>query len=127
MGERVWTQVVFDFGRSPLHLASPPASHHLFSSGKMQVNPEHLQQLAQLLNDTVSPDTTTRKTAESNLNSAAQQQGFLLLLLETVRSDQASKVVRQAAGVYFKNVVKRQWEEPEEVSRLQFQPDQVPD
>lgn len=82
----------------------------------MQVSPEHLQQLAQLLSDTVSPDTPTRKAAENNLNSAAQQQGFLLLLLETVRSDQASKVVRQAAGVYFKNVVKRQWEEPEEVS-----------
>jgi exportin-2 (importin alpha re-exporter) len=81
----------------------------------MQATPENLQFLSQALTSTVSPDSATRRAAEEQLRSGEQQAGFLQLVLDLVRSDNVEMVVRQAAGVYFKNAVKRLWE-PEEVS-----------
>lgn len=82
----------------------------------MQATPETLQLLSTTLTATVSPDSSTRKQAEEQLRNGEAQPGFLLLILELVRSDGVDMVVRQAAGVYFKNATKRLWE-PEEVSR----------
>lgn len=81
----------------------------------MQADPATLQLLSQTLTSTVSPDRATRGAAEAQLRQGETQPGFLLLILELVKSDQVELVVRQSAGVYFKNVVKRLWD-PEEVS-----------
>ena len=80
----------------------------------MQADPATLQLLSQTLTSTVSPDKATRRAAEEQLKTGETQPGFLLLVLELVKSDQVEVIVRQAAGVYFKNAVKRLWE-PEEV------------
>ena len=76
--------------------------------------PEALQFLSTTLTSTVSPDAAIRRAAEEQLRQGEKQAGFLLLVLELVRSDGMDMVVRQSAGVYFKNVVKRLWD-PEEV------------
>lgn len=81
----------------------------------MQANPESLDLLSRTLTSTVSPDAPTRRAAEESLRQGESQPGFLLLVLELVRSDGVDMVVRQAGGVYFKNVVKRLWD-GEEVS-----------
>lgn len=81
----------------------------------MQADASTLSALSSALTATVSPDAPTRRAAEDQLRSGEQQPGFLLLVLQLVHSQEADMVVRQAAGVYFKNAVKRLWE-PEEVS-----------
>jgi exportin-2 (importin alpha re-exporter) len=82
----------------------------------MQATPETLQLLSNYLTSTVSPDAATRRAAEDSLRQAEKQPGFLILVLELVKSDGVDMLVRQAGGVYFKNVVKRLWS-GEEVSR----------
>ncbi|BEJ11174.1 hypothetical protein CspHIS471_0105960 [Cutaneotrichosporon sp. HIS471] len=81
----------------------------------MQADQQSLATLSKYLADTVSPDATTRRTAEDSLRKAEAQPGFLQVVLELVRSDSADAVVRQAAGVYFKNTVKRLWAGEEDV------------
>jgi exportin-2 (importin alpha re-exporter) len=77
----------------------------------MQANQEHLSMLSDLLTQSLSPQPEIRHPAEKNLDSSETQEGFLLLVLNLVRSDAAPMHVRQAAGVYFKNVVKKRWTE----------------
>lgn len=77
----------------------------------MQANQEHLSMLSDLLTQSLSPQPEIRHPAEKNLDSSETQEGFLLLVLSLVRSDAAPMHVRQAAGVYFKNVVKKRWTE----------------
>lgn len=85
----------------------------------MQADQQSLAALSKYLGDTVSPDATARRAAEDSLRRAESQQGFLQVVLELVRSDSASSVVRQAAGVYFKNTVKRLWAGDEDVQIVQ--------
>jgi hypothetical protein len=94
--------------------ALPSTSTYLPPLHTMQADPATLQLLSQTLTSTVSPDKATRRAAEEQLKTGETQPGFLLLVLELVKSDQVEVIVRQAAGVYFKNAVKRLWE-PEEV------------
>lgn len=84
----------------------------------MEATTENLAMLSGLLTQSLSPDPSTRQQAEKNLNSAETQQGFLLLVLGLVRDDRAEVTVRQAAGVYFKNVVRKRWSEVSTKSRL---------
>ncbi|ORX36025.1 Cse1-domain-containing protein [Kockovaella imperatae] len=70
-----------------------------------------LRALSQALSSTVvSHDAATRRLAEESLRQGESQPGFLVLLLQLVRSDDVDMIVRQAGGVYFKNAVKRLWE-----------------
>ncbi|CAD6568832.1 MAG: importin-alpha export receptor [Tremellales sp. Tagirdzhanova-0007] len=69
----------------------------------MQANPESLKFLSQTLISTVASDASTRRAAEDALRQGEPQPGFLLLVLELVRSDGVDMDVRQAGGVYFKN------------------------
>lgn len=80
----------------------------------MQATEQNLQFLSQTLTSTVSPDAATRRSAEESLRQAEKQAGFLLIVLQLVNTPSADMVVRQTAGVYFKNAVKRLWV-PEEV------------
>lgn len=81
----------------------------------MQATPETLAALSTYLANTVSPDAATRRAAEDSLRQGEAQPGFLLIVLELVRSDAANMVVRQAGGVYFKNTVKKLWDGEDEV------------
>ncbi|ORY33698.1 Cse1-domain-containing protein [Naematelia encephala] len=80
----------------------------------MQATPETLSILSTTLTSTVSPDSSVRRAAEEQLRQGEAQPGFLILVLELVKSDQVDNVVRQAGGVYFKNAVKRLWGGEEE-------------
>ena len=77
----------------------------------MQDNQQHLSMLSDLLTQSLSPQPEVRHPAEKTLDSSETTEGFLLLVLNLVRSDAAPMHVRQAAGVYFKNVVKKRWTE----------------
>lgn len=77
----------------------------------MQFNEEHLGMLSNLLTQSLSPQPEVRHPAEKQLDSSETTEGFLLLVLKLVTSDAAPMHVRQAAGVYFKNVVKKRWTE----------------
>jgi exportin-2 (importin alpha re-exporter) len=77
----------------------------------MQSTPDNLNMLSGLLTQSLSPQPEVRHPAEKNLESSETQQGFLLLVLDLVRSESVAMHLRQAAGVYFKNVVKKRWTE----------------
>jgi exportin-2 (importin alpha re-exporter) len=77
----------------------------------MQVTPEHLGMLSELLTQSLSPQPEVRQPAEKTLDTNETQSGFLFLVLTLVASDAAPMHVRQAAGVYFKNVIKKRWTE----------------
>ncbi len=88
----------------------------------MEITPANLTMLASLLTQSLSPDPATRHPAEKALHGAEAQSGFLLLVLALVEGRQvdagaggapAGMDVRQAAGVYFKNAIKRRWEDGE--------------
>lgn len=76
---------------------------------------------------TLSPVTETRRGAEAVLESASSKPGFLAQLLQLIASAEADPVaatqagsavaVRQAAAIYFKNVVKRRWEDESPTDR----------
>ena len=68
-----------------------------------------LAALSQTLASTVSPQAPIRRAAEEQLRHAEAQQGFLLAVLELVKSNAVDMTTRQAGGVLFKNVVKRLW------------------
>lgn len=95
-----------------------PSLHHPFpfpTPSKMQANPETLSAVSKCLANTVSPDAAARRAAEEQLRQGEAQAGFLPLILQLVRSEEADMLVRQAAGLYFKNTVKRLWDDEEEV------------
>jgi len=60
----------------------------------------------------------TRSQAEASLLQASIQSSFLVQLLQLVLNTSERKEARQAACVYFKNTVKRRWNE--DVSLLQL-------
>ncbi|KAI5449860.1 importin-alpha export receptor [Naganishia albida] len=84
----------------------------------MEATTENLSMLSTLLTQSLSPLPEVRHPAEKNLNSTELQPGFLLLVLSLVKDDRAALDVRQAAGVYFKNVVRKRWSEETEISEF---------
>lgn len=77
----------------------------------MEATTENLSMLSDLLTQSLSPRPEIRHPAEKNLNATELQPGFLLLVLALVKDDRAPLEIRQAAGVYFKNVVRKRWSE----------------
>ncbi|GHJ89066.1 hypothetical protein NliqN6_5468 [Naganishia liquefaciens] len=84
----------------------------------MEATAENLSMLSTLLTQSLSAQPEIRHPAEKNLNSTELQPGFLLLVLTLVKDDRAALDVRQAAGVYFKNVVRKRWGEETELSEF---------
>lgn len=68
-----------------------------------------MSELPALLLSSLSP--ATRKQAEQNLHILATQPGFLALLLRLILDPSQDRAVRLAGSVFFKNVVRRKWEE----------------
>ena len=54
---------------------------------------------------------STRKEAETNLQSLSLQQGFLSVLLRLVLEQSQDRPVRLAGSVYLKNVIKNRWDD----------------
>ncbi len=67
--------------------------------------------LSNLLEQSLSPQPEIRHPAEKALKAGEEQSQFLLVVLELVKNNQAPAHVRQAGGVYFKNVIKSRWAE----------------
>ncbi|KAK4531614.1 hypothetical protein CCYA_CCYA08G2471 [Cyanidiococcus yangmingshanensis] len=81
-----------------------------------------MQDLYSCVLATLSPQAETRRSAEALLESASSKPGFLAQLLQLIASGDDARAcstnttasalaVRQAAAIYFKNVVKRRWED----------------
>merc|ERR1719253_1135373 len=68
-----------------------------------------LQQLAQLLGQTVSPDQQAVKGATAQLKAAEPTPGFGTMLL-TVLQQVPQPEVQQAGAIYLKNYVRRNWD-----------------
>ncbi|KAJ9111753.1 hypothetical protein QFC22_006412 [Naganishia vaughanmartiniae] len=84
----------------------------------MDATTENLSMLSDLLTQSLSPRPEIRHPAEKNLNATELQPGFLLLVLALVKDDRAALEIRQAAGVYFKNVVRKRWSEETEITQF---------
>ncbi|TPX53175.1 hypothetical protein SeMB42_g00951 [Synchytrium endobioticum] len=66
-----------------------------------------IQSIAECFSQTFQP--ATRKQAEANLALLEAQPGFAVLLLQLVQDGNTSESVRIAAGLYFKNYIKKYW------------------
>ncbi|TDL23186.1 Cse1-domain-containing protein [Rickenella mellea] len=53
----------------------------------------------------------TRKQAERDLQALSLQQGFLVALLQLILDQTQERAVRLSGSVFFKNVVRRRWED----------------
>eukprot|EP00871_Galdieria_phlegrea_P004777 jgi/Galph1/52/GphlegSOOS_G4779.1 len=74
-----------------------------------------LRAVANYIDTTLSPVASVRRNAEAFLQSNEKTQGFSLLLMEIISSDQSFELsTRQAAAVYLKNYIKRSWEDVED-------------
>jgi len=70
---------------------------------------KQLEQLAQVLQYTLSADKNERKEAEKYLESVDGTANYGLMLLQLLTTESASQVIRTAAAVTFKNFIKRNW------------------
>jgi hypothetical protein len=77
----------------------------------MEPTPQNILLLASLLSQSLSAQPTIRHPAEKQLQVAEKDDSFMLLLVALIRGqgEGVGMDVRQAAGVLFKNVVKRRW------------------
>ncbi|ORY85547.1 importin-alpha re-exporter [Protomyces lactucae-debilis] len=73
-------------------------------------------EVAALLRQSFDPSTS--KQAEERLRQAETQSGFASVLLEIVASTSIDLPTRQAASLFFKNYVKRNWEDDEEGQKI---------
>ena len=67
-----------------------------------------MQNLAQALQQSLSPNPAERRQAERDLD-ALKQPGFAQLVLELAQSGDAPLAVRQAAALLFKNYIRAGW------------------
>lgn len=68
-----------------------------------------LQQLADILQHTLSAQKDERKRAEDYLQSVESTPNYGLLLLQLLTMESVQPVIRTAASVTFKNFIKRNW------------------
>ena len=53
--------------------------------------------------------------AEKRLSDAISLPGHILALLQLIESNATPEIIRQSAAVHFKNIVKKAWDEANEV------------
>ena len=66
--------------------------------------------LCSALEHTLNPDMGARRQAEAALNDVKFAPGFMIELLKIVTAEDAGLGIRQAASIYFKNLVRREWD-----------------
>ena len=74
---------------------------------------ENVQTMVHYLKQTLEPDAAVRKEAEQYLESVEHSPGYLMILINTMMAEQVEPAVRQAAAIFFKNAIKRKWEQEE--------------
>jgi len=81
-----------------------------------------VDQLRQVLSQSLSPDVTTRQNAERALLASQTSPGHALTVLRLISSnDAADGPVRQSAAVHFKNMVKKGWApDPDDADAKKF-------
>lgn len=82
----------------------------------MEINDQNIAALGQYLQQTLNPDATERKKAESFLKECEKEAGYTLLLLTCIDKATVDLTIRTAAAITFKNVVKRCWESDEKIN-----------
>lgn len=75
----------------------------------MEVTEANLQNLAQYLQHTLSPDVAERRNAEKFLETIEHTQNYSLLLLGLLNKEDVPLHLRVSAGITLKNFVKRNW------------------
>ncbi|GAB1609148.1 exportin-2 [Argonauta hians] len=80
----------------------------------MEVNEGNLLTLANYLQETLSPDVETRRKAEKFLESVEINQNYPMLLLKLLHNSVDSHI-HLCAAITFKNYVKRNWRQVEDV------------
>ena len=75
----------------------------------MEPTPENIQALAAYLTHSLSSQYEIRKQAEDYLESVEGTQNYAILLLQLAESQEIETHIRLAAGITFKNFVKRNW------------------
>ncbi|OMJ30372.1 Exportin-2 [Smittium culicis] len=67
--------------------------------------------IAQCLFNSLSPDSATRKNAEKTLTSMEDTRQMAIPLLQLINNSQVDENIRISASLYFKNYIKRSWEQ----------------
>ena len=66
-----------------------------------------MNEICEHLRATLDPDSATRSRGENYLNTRQSEPGFLLQIGEIILQTRGDPATQHAAGVYFKNVVKK--------------------
>lgn len=75
-----------------------------------------MEALATLFQNSCSPDKATRKAAEEELAKAKVNPQCVLTVLQMLTQETVPLSVRQAAAVFFKNLVKAHWAPEDETA-----------
>mmetsp|Transcript_53150 Transcript_53150/g.108402 ORF Transcript_53150/g.108402 Transcript_53150/m.108402 type:complete len:986 (-) Transcript_53150:196-3153(-) len=75
----------------------------------MEPTADNLQHLANFLSQTLVPDPAARKQAEVQLTHAKVQQGYPVLLLRLVVTNEIQPEIRLQGAIQFKNLVNQHW------------------
>ena len=73
------------------------------------MDPALLGELAQCLQNTLSPDAAVRKASEQMLENGESQHGFPIMLLMLSKAENQPEIVQITASISFKNFVKKHW------------------
>ncbi|PVV00395.1 hypothetical protein BB560_005228 [Smittium megazygosporum] len=71
------------------------------------------ENIANLLQQTLSPNSAARKQAENLLSNLGLQKEFSIQLLSLITTNKYPVEIRTAATLYFKNFIKKNWEQDE--------------
>lgn len=77
-----------------------------------------IQMLVKYLEQTLSPDRTVGRAAESYLESIEANPNYAILLLKLIDQKDVQMVIRVAAAVTFKNFIKRNWVCDGEINKI---------
>ena len=75
----------------------------------MELNPDNMQALSNYLQQTLSHDTSVRRSAEKYLEMVEGNKNYALLLLMLLNNGETPMHLRTSAAITFKNFVKRNW------------------
>eukprot|EP00040_Diaphanoeca_grandis_P011833 m.60631 g.60631 ORF g.60631 m.60631 type:complete len:1053 (+) comp22861_c0_seq3:103-3261(+) len=74
----------------------------------MEASPQLLQ-LLDAFKNSLNPDQEAREASETVLHQASQQNGFFVLMLQVITSNEIDVGIRLSAAVFLKNFAKRSW------------------
>jgi len=77
-----------------------------------------MDQISNLLAQTLNPNGDIRKSAEKQLHGLERQPGFSMALLQLLENHNADRGMKTSASLYFKNIVKKYWDEDEGASQV---------